>query len=281
MGSFIFTRCSMLKRGYWFLILLLVGACLEEPDCYQLNNNYVGIVFKKLFDGQADTLSIIGITAPSTDSVFYKGIRATGIQLELNPYDASTDFTISTTFGTNLLALGYASAIQFVSEDCGIRTILSELNINASDFDSLRIVNPGLTNPASTNIEVSRCPRTNIMKISFRKLVEGTEVRDTVELANVAIDYPVVYYFPAGKISTLNLPLNPASNTTTFTLEFTDGSVRTITAQYVRTQWDEYPRCTELPLFSELVNAGSSFSQVNPLRDSIYDPPLTNFAVFK
>ena len=271
----------MLKRGFWFLMLLFGGSCLEEPDCYQLNNNYVGISFKKLFDGQADTLSILGITATSTDSIFYELVRATTVSLELNPYEESTDFTIATTYGSNSIEIGYASSIQFVSEDCGIRTLLSDLMVNSTDFDSVRVLTNFFTNPAQNNIEVSRCPRTNIMKVSFRQLVNGTEVRDTVELSGVSIDYPVVYYFPSGGISSLNLPLNPSANSTTFTLQFTDGSTRTITAQYQRTPWDEYPRCSDLPLFSNLMNAGSNFGQVNILRDSIHDPPLTNFAVFK
>ena len=57
--------------------------------------------------------------------------------------------------------------VQFVSEDCGERYIFSDLKILEYDFDSVRIVNPTPTAPASTNIEIYRCPRTNLMGIDF------------------------------------------------------------------------------------------------------------------
>jgi hypothetical protein len=115
----------MLKKSFWFICLLSVAACLDEPDCYQINNNYVGISFKKIFDNKADTVSFIGITTPSSDSIFYPYTRATGIQLELNPFQEYTDFTMETIFNEMfLLNLGYESTLQFVSEDCGPRTVL-------------------------------------------------------------------------------------------------------------------------------------------------------------
>lgn len=258
-----------------------MGSCLEEADCYQLSNNYIGISFKKIFDGKADTISFVGITAPSTDSIFYPYTRASSIQLELNPYETSTDFTLESTFGVNTLAIGYLPTIEFVSEDCGTRTILSGLNVNNYNYDSVRIVNALLTNPAQLNVEVFRCPRNNQLKLAFRKMVNGVEVADTVQLNSIIADYSSDFYFPTGKISTVNLPLNPGANTTTFTFEFSDNSVYTLDVQYFRTISNEYARCSDWTLISGLASPNSTFSQVALQRDSIHDPPLTNFAIFK
>jgi hypothetical protein len=271
----------MLKRGFWFFGLLIMGSCLEKPDCFLLSNNYIGISFKKMFDGKADTLSLIGITSSSTDVVFYPFTRASGIQLELNPYASSTDFLVETIFGNHLLNLEYRSTIQFVSEDCGVRTTITDFNLADFGFDSVRVVNPFLTNPATVNLEVYRCPRTNQLKLAFKKLENNSEVADSVQLNNVTADYGGPFYFPGGKITTLNLPLNPLADATTFTFEFSDGVVRTLTVQHTRTGWSEYEACGDLTLFFNLASTASTFSQVTVVRDSIQDPPLTNFAIYK
>ena len=155
------------------------------------------------------------------------------------------------------------------------------MNIVNHNFDSLRVINSLLTNPTNVNLEVYRCPRTNQLKISFKKVADGAEVADSVQLINVTADYPVNFYFPGGKTTTINVPLNPAANSTTFTFEFTDGSVKTLSVQHTLTVFNEVPLCGDLTFFSKLVNAGSTFSQVIPARDSIQDPPITNFAIYK
>jgi hypothetical protein len=271
----------MVRKGFWFGVLIFMGSCLDEPDCFQLSNNYVGITFKKLFDGKADTLTLVGITAPSTDSIFYPFRRATSVQLELNPYESSTYFTFQTIYGSQLLTIGYRSSVQFVSDECGIRTLLSDLQIGDHDFDSIRIVNPTLSNPPVANLEVYRCPRTNQLKLAFRKLVDNVAVADTVQFNTVTADYPAPFYFPGEAITTINLPLNAAANTTTFTFEFTDGSTRSLTVQHTRTSWDEYEQCGNITLFYDLVSTASTFNEVNVVRDSIQDPPITNFAIFR
>lgn len=241
----------------------------------------MGIAFKKMYDGKADTVSIIGITTPTSDSVFYAFNNATGITLVLNPLIEATNFSIETIFGSYTLHVGYKSTVQFVSDECGVRSTLSKLVINESTFDSIRIVNTNFANPAQLNLEFYRCPRTNQLKLSFRKLVDGVEAADTVQLTNVTADYGTPFYFPAGKISRINLPLNAAANSTTFTFEFLDGSVRTLTVQHTRTPWNEFIQCNTLMLFSKLSKTASTFSQVNLLRDSIQDPPQINFAIYK
>ncbi|MCU0357428.1 MAG: hypothetical protein MUE95_07595 [Cyclobacteriaceae bacterium] len=273
----------MLKKAYWFVLLVLLGSCLNEPDCYQLANNEVSISFKKLYDGDADTLAILGITTGASDSTFYPFRLASGIVLPLNPFEITTDFILRTTFGDYRLILAYESDVRFVSEDCGLSTQLSNLQINLHEFDSVRLVSARQPVPTqlNTTIEALRCPRTNMMKLAFRQLRNGTEVADTVQLADVAFDYPVEYFFPARPVSSLAVPLNVAAPSTTVTLTFTDGTVRTITVAHTRTAWNEYQLCSGLTLFDDLSNMATTFSQVKVVRDSVQDPPITNFAVFK
>lgn len=271
----------MLKRGFWFLVLVFMGSCLDKPDCFLLSNNYIGISFKKMFDGRADTLLLNGVTSPASEKIFYPFTRASALQLELNPYATSTEYWFETIFGNYALNLEYKSTVQFVSEECGTRTTISGLELAGHGFDSVRIVNSILTNPATLNLEVYRCPRTNQLKLAFRKLVNSIAVADSVQLNNVTADYGSPFYFPGGKITTLNLPLNPEADETTFSFEFSDGTFHTLTVQHTRTVWSEYEVCSELILFSNLSSSAASFSQVTLLRDSIQDPPLTNFAIYR
>ena len=49
----------MVKKSAWFLsFLLMTAGCLDEPDCYLLNNNIIGVSFKKLENSTADTVAI-------------------------------------------------------------------------------------------------------------------------------------------------------------------------------------------------------------------------------
>src|SRR5690606_4564746 len=48
----------------FFALLLIASGCLDEPDCYLLNNNVVGIAFKKLTEPNADTA--LNVTAFGT-----------------------------------------------------------------------------------------------------------------------------------------------------------------------------------------------------------------------
>lgn len=263
------------------IVLLPVASCLDEPDCFQLNNNFVGISFKKIFDGKADTVAIVGITTPATDSIFYPFRLATNIQLELNPFEESTDFTLETLLNEEfLLDLGYKTSFKFISEDCGTQTILSGFAVNNHTFDSIKVVSGNLTNPPQINLEVYRCPRTNLLKLSFRKLVDGVEVADSVQLVNVTADYPVEFYFPTTKVPAINLPLNPNASSTQFAFEFIDGSLRTLLVTYAKEISTKYPRCAPTLIY-DLVNSTSTFSEVISKRDSIQDPPITNFAIFK
>ena len=163
-ASYIFTGLVMMQRITIFIFCLAVMAgCLEEPDCYQLNNNIVGISFKKLFDKKADTLLINSITTAGTDSIFYEYWGATNIKLPLDFLRQETNFVINTfnnqTTKIQNLNLGYTSKTQFVSLDCGVRYILQDLRVAEQDFDSVRMLSNTPSNSTSvTNIEVYRCP---------------------------------------------------------------------------------------------------------------------------
>lgn len=272
-----------MKKILWVVFFFLaLGSCLDEPDCIDMTNGIIGISFKKMFDNKADTVVFIGIQSPESDSIFYPYTRATLISLPLNPFAEQTRYDLEGVYGNNFVEMDYINkTVQYVTEDCGTRYIFSNLKFSDHDFDSLKVITTDLFTTGQTNLEVYRCPRTNLVKVTFRKLVGVTERADTVFLSSLSADYPAQFFIPTDTLSAINLPLNQNASSTTFYFNFKDGSSRTITFNYSRTPWDEFETwCGTLTRFSELSSTVYDFNDVQIRRDSVQDPPLTNAAIF-
>jgi hypothetical protein len=273
-----------MKSWFWIgLMSVLLGACLDDPECLDMNNAHIGISFKKMFDGKVDTVAFIGIKSPDSDSIFYSFTRATGVELLLNPYMTQVQYTLEGVYNQNFLVMDYETRlVKFISEDCGARYMLSNLEFTDHDFDSLKIITNVLSSTLRTNLEVYRCPRTNLAKVTFRKLVNTQERPDTVYLNSITADYPAIFYIPKDTLSTINLPLNGNATATTFNFNFKDGSSKSITFNYNRTAWNDFDAyCGTLTLFDGLSVVANDFNNVQITRDSIQDPPITNVKIFK
>ncbi len=130
----------MVKKGFWLgLLVMMTVGCLDEPDCYLLNNHIVGIAFKKISDSTADTVSITGIAA-FPEIVTKDTANVTRVFLPLNYFQEETTFYIKDLEETRFLRLGYLSQVQFVSDQCGEKFVLSELRVLEHSFDSVRLV---------------------------------------------------------------------------------------------------------------------------------------------
>ena len=152
-----------MKSWFWIgLISVLLGACLDEPECLRKADTALVISFKKIVDGKADTLIFYNIAAVGSDSIFYKDqpedLRdtLTSVLLAVNPFSSETTYTFQTQDEQVLLKVGYKSRTKFISEDCGSEQLLYDLKILETQFDSVRIVNKVLTTARQTNIEIYR-----------------------------------------------------------------------------------------------------------------------------
>lgn len=131
----------MVKNSAWFLLLLILTvACLDEPDCYHLNNYVIGISFKKLEDSTADTVTVSAMGTVEPPLLFYTDTTLTKLFLPLNYFSDETAFFFETPDAAHLLRLGYLSKAQFVSEDCGEKFVLSEMRVLEHSFDSVRLI---------------------------------------------------------------------------------------------------------------------------------------------
>jgi len=269
--TYLYTASITMKKLTWFVFFSIIAvSCLDEPDCFQLNNNSVVIAFKILGAG-ADEFALVGIISPETDSVFYGYQIVPSAELPLNPLDVQTRYSFQGVYGDNEIQLGYTRQVQFVSADCGERYIFADLKIMEHDFDSARVVYATPTAPASTNIEIYRCPRTNLMGIDLgdKQLVEG-----------VTAGFSTFIFLPSDSLTTIDLPLNKDDSTTTFVFDF--GAVsKTLKVKYTRTNKTRFEICGEQTLFSNLLvdTAITDFSSATILKDSIQDLPIINLEI--
>ena len=48
----------MKKLGWFAFFLLFFGSCLNDPDCYQLHNDFVGVTFRVMGTGKGDSVFV-------------------------------------------------------------------------------------------------------------------------------------------------------------------------------------------------------------------------------
>lgn len=142
-------------------LILLTGlivvntSCLDEPECFGLNNNIVGITFKNLEDGKVREMTFISIVAEGTETGLRSAITASTVTLPLNYFVDKTSYTFHTSDTSYNLKLNYSSRTQFVSTSCGVKFILSDLEVAEHTFDSVRLVHAKPGNSANArNIEL-------------------------------------------------------------------------------------------------------------------------------
>jgi len=132
---------SIAKTSAWFLIVLLLTAtCLDEPDCFHLNNNFVGISFKKLEDSSTDTMVVTGLATLESALRFADDTSFSRVTLPLDYFGDKTTYLFGTAEGVESIQLEYVSRAQFVSENCGEKFVLSGLRVGRHTFDSVRLV---------------------------------------------------------------------------------------------------------------------------------------------
>ena len=64
----------MKKTGLFTFILIVAVSCLNEPDCYQLNNDTVVIYFR-IIGGGSDAFQLTSIHVTGDLTVFFIAIR--------------------------------------------------------------------------------------------------------------------------------------------------------------------------------------------------------------
>src|SRR5690242_20524563 len=85
-----------MKRLSWFVCFSIFAvSCLDQPDCYQLNNNVAAFGFK-IIGGGNDQIYLQTVYADDlTTSLIASAGNVSSIQLPLNPYSNEITYTLN------------------------------------------------------------------------------------------------------------------------------------------------------------------------------------------
>jgi hypothetical protein len=207
----------------------------------------------------------------------YVDRTVSSIKLPVNLLASKTNYTFSfaDAFGFDQpvrdLTVGYRVTPRVRYNACGEQLFVDSLVISpipaGIPFDQISIAteNDGdlrnvVTDPETTNVNIYRCPPTNIIQIAFENAAGLARSKEIISVTN---DYDSQVLYENVTASRIQLPLNPATNSTTFTVQLEDAT-ETISLNY---SWTD-PRISLFP-------AGSSCLQrkvITDLSESVDNP---------
>lgn len=262
-----------MKKTSWFLFFVVFAvSCLDEPECYLLNNDWVGVYFRVMGSNQLDTANVttllINGRAPLiTEELPWQGLAdnyMTGFAVPLDYFKTQTRFDLEVNGRAAHLVPEYQVQTQYVSEECGPRYVLSNLQVDQDHhgFDSIRVVN---TTPNRDNtgrhIEIFRCPVTDTMLVTFYQLLlpatnQSASNRSRAvsrDLAGVTVNDAATLY-AGDRRATLRLPVSLTSNSTNYEFTFPDDpQVRNLQVNYTTTTVTRYRQCGEQTFVTDLL----------------------------
>jgi len=227
-------QLQTMKKPCWGLFfLILMVSCLDDPDCFQLQNNIIGITFRVIGTGQADSTLLKGVGDPPV-TIFRPSVPEI-----LNYFENQANLLFRGEKKDSHLSLGYKVKNQYVSEECGSRFVLSDLTVVEHDFDSVRIVN-GTPAPVEggTNVEIYRCPHADSITIDFSQLSvtsNGISIRNRTS-KNISHEFTKVTdsvgnELFSGTAATLHLPVSLSKEQSTYIFTTAEGQ-DTLTVGY-------------------------------------------------
>lgn len=282
-----------MNRLTWFVFLSIIAiSCLNEPDCYQLDNDEIIIAFNVMeFGVDVDTLKDIRISG--SDTIFYENTITSTTLLPLNPNRKELTYIFRWNNGSiDTLLLGYSSQIQFVSDDCAQRYVFSNLKPLRSSFDSVRVFNGSPSYTPSTNLVIYRCANPDLGGVKFKKKVGTAESDSVLSVKGVSPNFEA----PASvkqKGPSFYLPLNKSADTTMYEFTMASGAKENLALSYTRiTRKSPIQDCEEVTFFSRIKIISTSFdttatrftntagSNTTVKSTSSQDPAIINFEIF-
>jgi hypothetical protein len=303
-------QIQTVKKTTWFLFFIVFAvSCLDEPECYLLNNDMVGIYFRVMGSNQLDsanvtTLLINGTPPLITEGVVWQDLAdnvLTGFAVPLDYFNNHTDLDLVVDGAAARLPTEYQVQTQYVSEECGPRYVLSNLRVDKEKhgFDSVRIVN---SSPSRDNtgrhIEIFRCPVTDTLLLTFYQLLlpSGTATPAnrsrpvSRRLEGVTVDEATTLY-AGDRQATLRLPVSLTNASTRYGFAFSDEEpmIRNLEIRYTTTTAMRYGPCGIQTFVSDLAIADNhNFDSVSLALDangfpnrSLTDPYSRNINVYR
>ncbi len=284
-----------LKKSSWILFFgVMAISCLDQPDCFRLNSDEIGISLKVLGTNKADVVTLSGVDIDGVGDILDANVSLSSFLIPLNYLANETGVTITSDKISGTMLLKYLSQAQFVSDECGPRYILSELLIDQhSGFDSIRLVTNQVNNPPNINIEIYRCPTTNLVKFDFYQLYIATTGKKSSQLLSVEVDniiagYSGEMFYQDSTTNTVTLPVNINLGVVSSDFNMSiDGKLNTLSLTYTLTEEERYNVCPLTTYVSGMSASSLDFDSVSIVVDdekkvdAPQDPATTNVLIFQ
>ena len=276
----------MKKLGWFSFFLLLFASCLDDPDCYQLHNDFVGVTFRVMGTGKGDSVFVKNFSTGEFE-------HQPSYLYQINYFVEEGTFAFVAPDKSNFLSFGYRVKNQFISEDCGSAFVLSDLRILEHDLDSARVINATPSKGAGTNIEIYRCPETDTMTIDFNQLFatsDGVIITNknsryvSHQFDSITTDFSGLVF--TGRGTTINLPVDTTKNKTTFTF-YAGEATDTLVVTYNLVTEQRYRPCEIQTFVNELAIKEHTFDSISfglnandEAARTLEDPHIANLRVF-
>ncbi|HMP98139.1 MAG TPA: hypothetical protein PKC24_00070 [Cyclobacteriaceae bacterium] len=269
-------------RAFTFLFSVwLLGACVNEPDCLDQRITDVQFAFRKMFDGRADTVFISGIQIEGRPEIFWPNRLSAGVIMPMNPYGNEIRYFIEQASGTKQLDLTYNRRLQLITEDCGERILLEDVQIVAHNFDSVRVINLEQSNPVA-RVEIFRCPQPRDFRFIFRTFdANDNKISEQVLVESISANFIEEPILSNANIRAANLPLNLNDDVAAYYFEFPSGARDTLFISYNALQRNLFKVCGATTLYNQLDVVYSTFGETVVVRDSIREPAIINIEIFR
>lgn len=145
----------------FYIILIIAGiylpactpeGCLEETESYLKASFYSSATGVQV---KPDSITVHGNGMEFMK--IYSGQRQLSIaRLPLNPSTGSSDFVVKINTGTDNLSVTYSSYVHLISKECGysFNHVIEGISSSNNLIDSVRIINPQITNENLENIRI-------------------------------------------------------------------------------------------------------------------------------
>jgi hypothetical protein len=292
-----------MKKSSWFIFcLILAVSCLDDPDCFRLNNNVVGFAFKVMGSARLDTVRLAQINISGTQSIVPDTVTAS-VFVPINFTTTTSKVTFVYEDGSSkYLNLDYLLRTQFISEDCGSRYELSNLSAGDTDLDSVRVLSrePGKATGA-INIEVFRCPNPRYVGIQVFEMLASSDASipfntraSALPLDSITTDFSTDVFYPQSSRPIFYLPVNPDATQTVFNFYTRGGDPaqpQSLRVTYTTATQNSFPDlCPDVRFVDNLrIASNGGLADVdslgvndnNEFLDYITDPPSTNIRLYR
>ncbi|MBT1688837.1 hypothetical protein [Dawidia soli] len=290
-----------MKKSSWFIFFLILAvSCLDDPDCFRLNNNVVGFVFRVIGTNRADTVRLTMVEISGTSSIVPDTVTSS-VYVPVNFTTTQSTITFSYEDGrTNYVNLEYLLKTQFISPDCGSRYELSDLRAADSDIDSVRVIS-GAPNKAAgaINVELLRCPNPRYVGVAFFDMspptsatADYTSKAGSLAVDSITTDYSSDVFYRRASRSIFYLPVNPDATQTTFHFHTRGGTAPlNLEVTYTTRTRNPFPAlCPDILAVENMaITVADGLAAVdslgidddNEFLDYLTDPPSSNVRLYR